>query len=274
MVIIPKPNKPSYNLPKSFHPIILLNTLGKLIKKVIGERLQFHVGSNDFIHPSQLGSLKFKSTTNVDIALIYIIWLGWTRNHSTSTLASNIMQFFPSLNHCFPTRVIHKASLDSRVVSFFSNYLIDRKTSYKWNSFSSPIFNINVEVGQESTLYPILSALYLSFSLYILEKCLKNLKIPISIISFVDNGLFILQAKSCNISESHLFCSYNIMTNLLDKFGVIVEHSKTKVFHFSRSQGLFNPPSLDLSPLESPILTPKSLWKYLEFIFDRKLTFH
>ena len=34
-VIIPKPNKPSYDLPKSFRPIILLNTLGKLIEKVI-----------------------------------------------------------------------------------------------------------------------------------------------------------------------------------------------------------------------------------------------
>jgi len=71
-VIIPKPNKPSYDSPKSFHPIILLNTLGKLIKKVIGERLQFHVVSNDFIHPSQLEGLKFKSTTDVDVALMHI----------------------------------------------------------------------------------------------------------------------------------------------------------------------------------------------------------
>jgi len=40
-VVIPKPNKQSYNHPKFFHPIMLLNMLGKLIKKVIGERLQF-----------------------------------------------------------------------------------------------------------------------------------------------------------------------------------------------------------------------------------------
>ena len=41
MVIIPKSNKTSYNSPKLFRPIILLNTVGKLIEKVIGERLQF-----------------------------------------------------------------------------------------------------------------------------------------------------------------------------------------------------------------------------------------
>jgi len=73
MVIIPKPNKPLYNFPKSFRPIILLNTLGKLIEKVIGERLQFHVVNNDFIHLSQLGGLKFKLTINVEVTLIHII---------------------------------------------------------------------------------------------------------------------------------------------------------------------------------------------------------
>jgi len=40
-IIIPKSNKTLYNTPKFFRLIILLNTLGKLIKKVIGERLQF-----------------------------------------------------------------------------------------------------------------------------------------------------------------------------------------------------------------------------------------
>jgi len=54
-VVIPKPNKSSYNSPKSFRPIVLLNTVSKLIKKVIGERLQFHIALNNFIHSSQLG---------------------------------------------------------------------------------------------------------------------------------------------------------------------------------------------------------------------------
>jgi len=49
-IVIPKPNKESYNSPKSFSPIMLLNVIGKLIEKVIGERLQFHAIANDFIH--------------------------------------------------------------------------------------------------------------------------------------------------------------------------------------------------------------------------------
>ena len=64
------------------------------------------------------------------------------------------------------------------------------------------------------------------------------------------------------------------MTKLLDKFGLIIEHSKTEVFHFNRSHGPFIPPPLDLSFIEGFVLTPKNSWKYLGFIFDRKLSFY
>ena len=57
-IIIPKPNKKSYDSPKDFQPIMLLNTTGKLIEKVIGERLQFQSISNKFIYQCQLEDLK------------------------------------------------------------------------------------------------------------------------------------------------------------------------------------------------------------------------
>ena len=119
------------------------------------------------------------------------------------------------------------------------------------------------------------SICFISFAIYLyFRKSLKNLKILIFIISFVDNGLFISQSNSFDISNSQLFRSYNVLTNLLEKFGFVVKHSKTEIFHFNRSYGLFNSPLLDVSPLEGNILWPKESWKYLRFIFDRKLMFH
>ena len=129
-------------------------------------------------------------------------------------------------------------------------------------------------MGQGLALSPILSALYISPVFHILEKCLKNLKIPIFILSFVDDSLFIAQSKSFIVSNSHLFCSYNVILSILDKFGLILEHRKMKFFHFSRAQGTFNPPSLDLLTLGGPVLKPKDTWKYLDFIFNRKLLFY
>jgi len=90
MIVIPKPNKNSYNSPKSFQPIILLNTLGKLIEKVIGKCLQFQLISNNFIHPCQLDSLKQRSTSDTCIDHTHFIYAGWVRNNMTSTLVFNI----------------------------------------------------------------------------------------------------------------------------------------------------------------------------------------
>ena len=94
---------------------------------------------------------------------------------ATSSLAFDIAQFFPLLNHCLLALILNKVGFDSRVVNFFSNYLVNRKTKYFWNNFSSSSFDVNVGVGQGSALSLILSTLYLSLFLHILEKHLKNL---------------------------------------------------------------------------------------------------
>jgi len=103
--------------------------------------------------------------------------------------------------------------------------------------------------------------LYLASVLYILEKHLKILKILVSILSFVDDGLIVAQSKTLKISNSILFCSYNITSSLLEKFGLIIEHGKIEVFHFSRSHRVFDPLPLNLSTLRGPILHPKNIWK-------------
>ena len=136
-----------YDTPKYFRPIVLLNTMGKLIKKVIRERLQFIMSANNFIYPSQLDRLKFKSMTDMGVALTHIIQMGWVKNLTTSTLTFNIAQFFLSLNYCLLTLIMKKVEFDNCIISFFSNYLMDRKTNYFWNNFISPIFNVNVGVG-------------------------------------------------------------------------------------------------------------------------------
>ena len=257
-----------YDQAKLFCPIVLLNILGKLIEKVITERLQFTVVNNDFIHLSQLDGLKFKSTMDTRIALTHIMRSGWAKGKTTSTLTFDISQFFPSLNHHLLTLILEKAGLDPRVSTLFVNYLVKRKTNYIWNDLISPDFKVNIGVGQGSALSPILSVLYLTLFLYILEKHLKNLKIPISMLFFVDDGLIIAQDKSIDILNAYLFCSYNVLSKLLVDFGLVIEQGKTEVFHFNRLHGIFNPPPLDLSSLGGLSLCSKDTWKYLGFFFD------
>ena len=63
------------------------------------------------------------------------------------------------------------------------------------------------------------------------------------------------------------------MSKILLDFGLVMEHSKSKVFHFMRSCYFLNP-FIDLTMVEGSIFTPKPIWYYLGFFFDRELTFY
>jgi len=130
-------------------------------------------------------------------------------------------------------------------------------------------------VGQGSALSPIFSAIYLTPIIKTFKKRIKNLKenIPTDILSFVDDGLLISQEKSYSLSSSFLLCSYNIISKIFLDTSLIIEHSKTELFYFTRAR---HPPnlSINLSFVEGPIISPKPIWWYLGFFFDHKLNFH
>jgi len=142
-----------------------------------------------------------------------------------------------------------------------------------WKNFVFPLFNIDIGIGQGSALSSIFLAFYISLIFYIFEKRSKNLNIPASFLSFINDGFLILQEKYFEKTNTFLFCSYNIILSLLKQFGLIIKHEKSKIFHFSKSYRIFNLSSLDPSLLRGPILHSKDIWKYLGFIFDKKLFF-
>jgi len=193
--------------------------------------------ANGFLDPNQLGGIRQWSTTDTGIYLTHLIRAGWLKQCHTSIIAFDIAQFFPSLNYHFLSIYLKKVGLSTNIREFFNSYHLGRSISYLWNSFLSPMFDTNVGVGQGSALSPILSAIYLLPIIKTFKKRIKNLKesIPTDILSFVDDGLLISQEKSYSLSSSFLLCSYNIMSKILLNAGLIMEHSKTELFHFTRA---------------------------------------
>jgi len=90
----------------------------------------------------------------------------------------------------------------------------------------------------------------------------------------VDDELLISQEKSYEKSNANLFYSCNIISFLFNQFSLVIEHDKSKVFHFSRSTKNIYLISLDLRSLEDPLLYLKDIWWYLELFFDKKLSFY
>ena len=130
-------------------------------------------------------------------------------------------------------------------------------------------------MGQGLAFSPILSAIYLAPIIKTFKKRIKNLKenILTDILSFADDGLLISQKKSYSLSSSFLLCSYNIISKILLNTGLVIEHSKTELFYFTRAWHLSNS-FINLISVEGSIIFPKPIGQYLGFYFNHKLNFN
>jgi Reverse transcriptase (RNA-dependent DNA polymerase) len=158
------------------------------------------------------------------------------------------------------------------VVLFFASYLVGRSTMYAWNAFKSGPRPADVGVGQGSALSPVLSALCLA---PIMRLFLQHAH-ACGLLSYVDDGTLIVQSKSLDTNITALQQAYAVIFQLFTQFALVLEHDKSEIFHFDRSQDKYNP-SIDLgfAPYTGATpLKPKPFWRYLGFYFDRKLTFH
>ena len=63
------------------------------------------------------------------------------------------------------------------------------------------------------------------------------------------------------------------MSKILLNTSLVIEHSKTEYFHFTRAWHPPNP-SIDLTSVRGPVISPKPIWQYLGFYFDCKLNFN
>ena len=70
--------------------------------------------------------------------------------------------------------------------------------------------------------------------------------IQTSILSFVNNSLFIFQEKSYKKLNKNLFCNYNIIFSLFNQFGLVIKHDKLEIFHFSRLTNILHISLLNL----------------------------
>jgi len=97
-----------------------------------------------------------------------------------------------------------------------------------------------------------------SFTFFKKELMIFKFLFP-SFLLFVDDGLFILQEKSCLKLNADLFSSYNIISSLFNRFRLVIKHNKSEFFHFSRATKNYNPQLLDLSPLDGSLPIPKNI---------------
>ena len=95
-VIIRKPSKPDYSVPKAYRPIALLNTTAKLLSALIADRVSYILEMHNLLPSTHFGGRPGRSTTDSLHLLETTIRHAWRQGKVVSVLFLNIEGAFPN----------------------------------------------------------------------------------------------------------------------------------------------------------------------------------
>ena len=82
-VVLWKPGKPRYDIPKSYCPIALLNTMWKLLTAILTEMLMHYAETHALLPKHHFGGRKGWTTTDAMHLLTYKIKGAWHKKRSS-----------------------------------------------------------------------------------------------------------------------------------------------------------------------------------------------
>ena len=288
-VIIPKPKKEDYSKAKSYRPIALLECPGKLISKLIANRLQSDISIYDIAHPLQFGGRKHHATLDAGLYITEFITKARNAGLYTTALALDAAQFFPSLNKEIIVKILLKEGFNPIICRLFETYYDDRSTKYLWNQHFSRDYDVNNGVPQGDPLSPIISVIYMSAMLHKLFPFRHDQ--PTHCLSYIDDFVLLTASPRLEDNVDRLENDFIRLSRAFNALGVTIEASKTELMHFAAKQPQtgrgrrplrFNVihsllPNIELHPTRrntpTYIIPPSKEWRYLGFYFDPFLSF-
>jgi Reverse transcriptase (RNA-dependent DNA polymerase) len=160
MVVLRKPGKASYSIPKSYRPIVLYNTIWKLLTAIITEDM-VHMTEKFHLLPANHFSGRPGRTTTDSLHLVVDKIKGaWRQKNIAVMLFLDIEGAFPNtVTECL-LHNMRKRQVPEEYVLFVARMLADRKTRLKFDDFISDWVNIDNGIGQGDPLSMILYLFY------------------------------------------------------------------------------------------------------------------
>ena len=264
-VVLCKPGKSSYNTPKAFRPIALLNTMWKVIMAIVANHITYYTEKYQLLPANHFGGRPSRTTSDAIHVLINKIKAAWRKQDVVSVLFLDIKGAFPNAN---PTRLVHnlqKRGLPGKYANFVHNMLEGRSTVLKFDGFILEQTIIDNGIGQGDPLSMVLYQYYNTDLLDIPEHWDENA------VAYVNDAFMMALGKNFQIAHRKL-------CDLMEKQrGVVIwstshssplEYSKLALINFVSRHKKPDNPSLALT---YRTIEPTDSTKYLGVIVDRHL---
>ena len=155
-VLLPKPDKENYNTVKSYRPITLESTIGKIFQRTIAYRLRWKLEVSNGIAKTQDAYKKQHSCVQSVVRVINQLHEAKARKDYSVVL---IMDFESCFEKVWRSGLLWKAlkkGINGRMLMFLHNYVTDRKYSLRVNEEKSDWVVSSVGIPQGSVLSPLL----------------------------------------------------------------------------------------------------------------------
>jgi hypothetical protein len=269
-VVLRKPGKPNYTIPKAYRPIALLNTTCKLLTAVVADQLTYILEHHHLLPNTHFGGRPGRSTTDSLHLLEDTIKNAWRSHKVASVLFLDIEGAFPNavtkrLLHNMKTRRIPKGIID-----FTELVLTNRKTRLHFDGFTSDWIDINNGIGQGDPLSMILYIIYSADLVDVAEPRRGNRALRELTLAFVDDTAFVAIGPDFETTHSTL-------KNMLERPGGGFEWSrnhnsrfetnKFALIDFSMNKNRTRPPM----NIQGAIIRPSPTHRFLGVILDQEL---
>ena len=157
--LIPKAKKNSTN-PNNFRPISLLEVPGKLLEKIINQRLRNHLETYNIIPSSQHGFRPKRSTNTAIATLAETLSSALTNKQLTTVVTRDISKAFDKVWHKGLKYKLINIQLPDIYVKLLSSFLDNRTAHITIKSYNGPPIPLLSGVPQGSNISPTLFSIY------------------------------------------------------------------------------------------------------------------
>ena len=228
VIMIPKPKKKPQDI-NSYRPISLLNTLSKLLEKVIQSRLNVWLNSNNILVDEQCGFRKNRGTKEQHLRLVQTCQQSFNRNQHVGVLFFDIEKAFDRVWINGLVFKLHRLKIPNYLGRWLVNYLSERSFQVKLNSVISCSKQIRAGVPQGSILGPTL------FNIFFNDVCDDIKKIPFTTEALYADDLAIWTSSEHELTiQKTLQCVSNAIHDWSLSWRTKISTNKTVFTIFSR----------------------------------------
>ena len=159
-VVLRKPGKPSYEEPKAYRPIALLNTLGKLFSSIVADDLSHFCESRNVFPMNQFGGRPACTTSDSMLLMTYRIKEAWRNKKVALVLFLDVQGAFPNVVKEVLIHNMRLRAVPAKYVHLVELMLTGRKTKLSFDDFMSDSILINNGNNQGCPLSMIFYAFY------------------------------------------------------------------------------------------------------------------